>query len=139
MRTVLKTLCLALMMISTPLMALQDAEPVPPNGGAPIPKDLLDLDYQDCMRGCVQQADGKSCEKLCKCSTVESFPKMLDFARYLELRQQLSTSTLTAANQELLARIGQMCFKQLEESGLKIGPPDNPPAPAADSGEGGKG
>ncbi|WP_155860031.1 hypothetical protein [Kordiimonas gwangyangensis] len=86
----------------------------------PIPQDMLDLDYQRCMKDCEPGFGAATCKPLCEC-TVGEFKKRLDFPSYLELSAQLSRNELTEENRNMLDGIANMCTAKLEKSGVKVG------------------
>ncbi|WP_262691179.1 hypothetical protein [Kordiimonas aestuarii] len=87
-----------------------------------IPQDLLDLDYQRCMKDCEPGFGAATCKPLCEC-TVAEFNKRLDFSAYLDLSAQLSRNELSPNNRELLDGVANYCASQLEKSGVQVGGP----------------
>ena len=85
-----------------------------------IPQDMLDLDYQRCMKDCEPGFGAETCKPLCEC-TVGEFKKRLDFAAYLDLSAQLSRNELSDENRKMLDGIANMCASKLEKSGVKVG------------------
>ena len=89
-----------------------------------IPDEMLGLAFEECRQQCLQQADAKSCEFLCRCSTVEELPKRMTFDQYLAFRQGLVAGDVDPLLQTVLDDIGKFCFARFEASGMQIGPPD---------------
>ena len=85
-----------------------------------IPQDMLDLDYQRCMKDCEPGFGAATCKPLCQC-TVDEFKKRLDFPAYLDLSAQLSRNELSDENRNMLDGIANMCASRLEKSGVKVG------------------
>ncbi len=86
----------------------------------PIPQDMLDLDFQRCMKDCEPGFGAATCKPLCEC-TVDEFKKRLDFPAYLDLSAQLSRNELSEENRKMLDGIANMCASRLEKSGVKVG------------------
>ena len=119
MKRVLLSLLLFAFMQRVPADALaQEAATIPP--------DLLELDFQQCRRECLAKSDEASCDFLCKCSTVEEFPKKMSFEQYLQFRQQIAENRISPDMSALLAKIGQICFERFKASGMIVGPPARP-------------
>lgn len=92
--------------------------------GAPIPVELLEVDYQRCMKGCLPGFDQATCHFLCNCTTVQEFPKRMAFERYIEISSQMAKDELEPQNRALLDDIAQYCAAEFKESGIVVGPPE---------------
>lgn len=88
-----------------------------------IPEDLLALDHQRCMLGCVPGFGENTCKPLCDC-TVKEFKNKLTFDRYLELSVQLSKNTLTPELRKFLDDTANYCTGELDRMGIAIGEPE---------------
>ncbi|WP_417451958.1 hypothetical protein [Kordiimonas sp.] len=87
-----------------------------------IPQELLDLDYQRCMKDCEPGFGAATCKPLCEC-TVREFSKRLDFSAYLDLSAELSRNELSQGNREILDGVANYCTAELEKSGVVVGGP----------------
>lgn len=88
-----------------------------------IPEDLLALDHQRCMNGCVPGFGETTCKPLCDC-TIKEFKNKLTFERYLELSVQLSKNTLTPELRKFLDDTANYCTAELDRMGIAIGEPE---------------
>ncbi|MFC3053186.1 hypothetical protein [Kordiimonas pumila] len=87
-----------------------------------IPKDLLELDKQRCLKDCVPGFGETTCKPLCDC-TVAEFSKRLDFSQYLDLSVELSKNDLKPENRKLLDTIANYCTAEIEKAGIVVGQP----------------
>jgi len=87
---------------------------------APIPADMLALDHQRCMKGCVPGFGEETCKQLCDC-TVDQFQKQMDFSTYLELSSDLTKAELRPAFRKLLDTVANQCASEVEKSGTQVG------------------
>jgi len=87
---------------------------------APIPDDLLEVDLQRCMKGCVPGFGEATCVPLCDC-TVREFKKRLDMDKYLNLSVELSKNEISEENRTLLDDIAQMCTAEIEKANIPVG------------------
>lgn len=99
-----------------------------------IPEDLLALDHQRCMNGCVPGFGEQTCKPLCDC-TVGEFKKQLTFEAYLDMSVQLTRNTLTPELQKFLAKVANYCTGELDRKGIEVGngveaKPDDPDIPS---------
>lgn len=88
--------------------------------GKPIPEDMLALDHQRCMQGCVPGYGETTCKPLCDC-TVSEFKKTMNFEEYLDMSVQLSRNTISPKLREYLNRVANYCAAEVEKSGVEIG------------------
>ena len=86
----------------------------------PIPEDLLALDQQRCMNGCVPGFGEKTCKSLCDC-TVNEFKKKLTFESYLDMSVQLSKNELTESVRSFLDTVANYCTAELDRKGIEVG------------------
>lgn len=86
----------------------------------PIPEDLLALDRQRCMNGCVPGFGEKTCKTLCDC-TVSEFKKKLTFESYLDMSVQLSKNELTEGVRSFLDTVANYCTAELDRQGIEVG------------------
>lgn len=86
----------------------------------PIPADMLALDHQRCMQGCVPGYGEATCKPLCDC-TVTEFKKTMSFDEYLDMSVQLSRNEISPALREYLDKVANYCAAELERSGVEIG------------------
>ena len=89
-----------------------------------IPQDLLDLDFQRCMRSCEPAFGATTCKPLCDC-TVDEFKKRLDFANYLDLSAQISRNEVSDQNRTFLDTVANYCVAELDKAGVQVGQGDN--------------
>jgi len=87
-----------------------------------IPQDLLDLDYQRCVKDCVPGFGEDTCKPLCEC-TVDEFKKRLGFDAYLDLSVELSRGEISEKNRILLDDIAKTCTAKIEKDGIMVGEP----------------
>lgn len=85
-----------------------------------IPEDLLALDHQRCMNGCVPGFGETTCKPLCDC-TVGEFKKKLTFESYLDMSVQLSRNTLTPELRTFLDTVANYCTSELDRQGIQVG------------------
>ncbi len=85
-----------------------------------IPEDLLALDHQRCMNGCVPGFGEATCKPLCDC-TVGEFKKKLTFESYLDMSVQLSRNTLTPELRTFLDTVANYCTAELDRQGIQVG------------------
>lgn len=85
-----------------------------------IPEDLLALDHQRCMNGCVPGFGEQTCKPLCDC-TVGEFKKQLSFESYLDMSVQLTRNSLTPQMQGFLAKVANYCTGELDRKGIEVG------------------
>lgn len=85
-----------------------------------IPADLLTLDHQRCMNGCVPGFGEQTCKPLCDC-TVDEFKKQLTFEAYLDMSVQLTRNSLTQEMQAFLGKVANYCTGELDRKGIEIG------------------
>lgn len=97
--------------------------------GEQIPEDLLSLDHQRCMNGCVPGFGEATCKPLCDC-TVSEFKKRLDFEAYLDMSVQLSKNAIKPELRALLDDVAKMCTAEIEKQGIEIGSGESPPKPS---------
>lgn len=94
-----------------------------------IPQDLLEVDRQRCMQGCVPGFGEATCKPLCDC-TVKEFGKRLDFERYLDVAAELAKNEIGPETRKILDSIAQYCAAEIEKAGIEVGEsPKGPPAP----------
>lgn len=86
----------------------------------PIPADMLALDHQRCMQGCVPGYGEATCKPLCDC-TVTEFKKTMSFDEYLDMSVQLSRNAISPALREYLDRVANYCAAEVERSGVEVG------------------
>jgi len=86
----------------------------------PIPEDLLTLDHQRCMNGCVPGFGEQTCRPLCDC-TMGEFKKQLSFEAYLDMSVQLTRNTVTPEMQEFLGKVANFCTAELDRKGIEVG------------------
>ena len=86
----------------------------------PIPDDLLALDHQRCMNGCVPGYGEQTCKPLCDC-TIGEFKKQLTFEAYLDMSVQLTRNIVSAEMQEFLNKVANFCTGELDRNGIVIG------------------
>ena len=86
----------------------------------PVPDDLLALDHQRCMNGCVPGFGEQTCKPLCDC-TVGEFKKQLSFDTYLDMSVQLTRNTVTPEMREFLGKIANYCTEELDRKGIEVG------------------
>lgn len=86
----------------------------------PVPDDLLALDHQRCMNGCVPGFGEKTCKPLCDC-TVSEFKKQLSFETYLDMSVQLTRNAVTPEMQEFLGKVANFCTAELDRKGIEVG------------------
>ena len=103
----------SLLFIATPVLAQSQ----------PIPEDLLALDHQRCMNGCVPGFGEQACKVLCDC-TVSEFKKKLTFESYLDMSVQLSKNDLTEGVRAFLDTVANYCTAELDRLGIEIGTPE---------------
>ncbi|WP_308911813.1 hypothetical protein [Pseudokordiimonas caeni] len=89
---------------------------------APIPEDLLAVDQQRCMKGCVPGYGEATCKPLCDC-TVREFKNRLDMDKYLSLSVELSKNEVSDTNRTLLDDIAKMCAAEIEKANIPVGEP----------------
>ncbi len=87
---------------------------------SPVPDDLLALDHQRCMNGCVPGFGEKTCKPLCDC-TVSEFKKQLSFETYLDMSVQLTRNAVTPEMQEFLGKVANFCTAELDRKGIEVG------------------
>lgn len=92
-----------------------------------VPEDLLALDHQRCMNGCVPGFGEKTCKALCDC-TVSEFKKKLTFESYLDMSVQLSRNALTPELRSFLDTVANYCTAELDRQGIEVGEGTAPPA-----------
>jgi len=92
----------------------------------PIPNDLLALDHQRCMNGCVPGFGEQTCKLLCDC-TIGEFKKQLSFEAYLDMSVQLSRNAVTPEMQEYLGKVANFCTAELDRKGIEVGQGVEPP------------
>ena len=112
---------LTLLLIGAPVLAQSQ----------PVPDDLLALDHQRCMNGCVPGFGEKTCKTLCDC-TVSEFKKKLTFESYLDMSVQLSKNELTEGVRGFLDTVANYCTAELDRQGIEVGEgedADTPPPP----------
>lgn len=85
-----------------------------------IPADLLALDHQRCMNGCVPGFGEATCKPLCDC-TVAEFKKQLTFEQYLDMSVQLSRNEVGPELRKFLDGIANYCTAELDRQGIEIG------------------
>ena len=86
----------------------------------PIPEDLLALDHQRCMNGCVPGFGEQTCKPLCDC-TMGEFRKQLSFEAYLDMSVQLTRNAVTPEMQEFLGKVANFCTAELDRKGIEVG------------------
>ncbi len=86
----------------------------------PIPEDLLALDHQRCMNGCVPGFGEQTCKPLCDC-TIGEFKKQLSFETYLDMSVQLTRNAVTPEMQEFLGKVANFCTAELDRKGIEVG------------------
>ncbi len=92
----------------------------------PIPEDLLTLDHQRCMNGCVPGFGELTCKPLCDC-TIGEFKKQLSFEAYLDMSVQLTRNAVTPEMQEYLGKVANFCTAELDRKGIEVGQGVEPP------------
>ncbi len=85
-----------------------------------VPEDLLALDHQRCMNGCVPGFGEQTCKPLCDC-TVNEFKTKLTFESYLDMSVQLSRNTVTPEMRAFLDKVANFCTAELDRQGIEIG------------------
>ena len=111
---------LLLLLVATASYAIQS--------GRAIPEDLLTLDHQRCMNGCVPGFGEATCKPLCDC-TVAEFQKKMDFEAYLDMSVQLSKNAVSPELRVLLDDVAKMCTAEIERKGIEVGTGDKLPEP----------
>lgn len=99
-----------------------------------IPDDLLALDHQRCMNGCVPGYGEQTCKPLCDC-TVGEFKKQLTFESYLDMSVQLTRNSVTPEMQAFLGKVANYCTGELDRKGIEVGSgveakPEEPEVPS---------
>lgn len=94
-----------------------------------IPEDLLALDHQRCMNGCVPGFGAATCKPLCDC-TVAEFKTRLDFEAYLDMSVQLSKNAIKPEMRKLLDDVAKMCTAEIERQGIEVGSGEETPKPS---------
>ncbi|WP_262696165.1 hypothetical protein [Kordiimonas aquimaris] len=113
--------CVLLALTATASQAFQS--------GKAVPDDLLALDHQRCMNGCVPGFGEATCKPLCDC-TVSEFKKQLDFEAYLDMSVQLSKNAVTPELRTLLDGVAKMCTAEIERKGIEVGTGEKLPEPS---------
>lgn len=90
-----------------------------------IPEEALQADHAECMAGCLQNNDEKTCTILCDC-TINQFREKLDMLRYRALRAEMQRGTIGIANRIFLDSMGQYCTGKLERLLPDEAAPPNP-------------
>ena len=93
-----------------------------------IPKEMLDLGFQQCANDCIPGFGEVTCKPLCEC-TMGEFQKRMNYAEYLALHVELSRSETSIANRQLLDTIATHCTAELDRKGIEIGSPVATPKP----------
>ncbi len=114
-------------MIMVLLLGILHAEPPAFAQQNPIPEDLLTLDHQRCMKGCVPGFGEQTCKPLCDC-TIGEFKKQLSFEAYLDMSVQLTRSEVTPEMQEYLGKVANFCTAELDRKGIEVGQGVKPPS-----------
>lgn len=73
-----------------------------------IPSALLEQDYADCLKGCLENSEQAICDILCTCA-MKRFRSQLDFSAYNVLRAQMARNEVTPANRSFLNETGKIC------------------------------
>ena len=94
-----------------------------------IPEELLVLDHQRCMNGCVPGFGDKTCKPLCDCTVVE-FRKKMDYDTYIVMSAQLAQNNVSAEMRALLDGIAKMCAAEIERLGIEVGEGSELPEPS---------
>jgi len=85
-----------------------------------IPDDLLALDHQRCMTGCVPGFGEQTCKPLCSC-TVSEFKKRMSFEAYLDVSVELARNEVGPETRKILDSIALYCADQIEKAGIEVG------------------
>lgn len=97
-----------------------------------VPEDLLALDHQRCMNGCIPGFGEDTCKPLCDC-TVGEFRKQLTFEEYLDMSVQLSRNEVAPGMREFLDKVANFCTAELDRLGIVIGDGTAAPEPKPES------